>query len=114
MTRRGPTVARGAWWAWRSLRRVRLELRGGARYDQLVIKPPPRLGSAADRGVEAVVRRLEPSCLERALVLQRWLRARGDARDVVIGVTGPDGFRAHAWLEGEPAPEFREIARVAP
>jgi hypothetical protein len=62
-----------------------------------------------------VLRRLEPSCLERALVLQRWLAARGDPREVVIGVTAPDAhFEAHAWLDGESPREFREIARVAP
>jgi hypothetical protein len=59
-----------------------------------------------------VLRRLEPSCLERALVLQRWLAAHGEPRVVVIGVTAAQDFRAHAWLDGEPAPGFHEIARV--
>jgi hypothetical protein len=104
----------GVWWACRSLRTVRRELRTG-RYDRVALAPPPGLGPEAERGVHAVLRRLEPSCLERALVLQSWLGARGEPRDVVIGVTSPDDtFRAHAWLEGESAEGFLEIARVLP
>ena len=34
-------------------------------------------------------RRQRPSCLERSLVLQRWLASQGTSRDLVIGVTGP-------------------------
>jgi len=64
--------------------------------------------------VLAVLKRLDPSCLERSLVLQRWLAAHGDYREIVIGVTGADAFRAHAWLDGEEGPGFHEIARVAP
>jgi Transglutaminase-like superfamily len=83
--------------------------------DRVRVRRPPSLPARAGRGVDAVLRRLEPSCLERALVLQRWLAARGDRRDVIIGVTAPgDGFRAHAWLEGENGSSFTEIARVGP
>lgn len=45
--------------------------------------------------------RLEPTCLERALVEQAWLASQGVIRDVVIGVL-PDGMRngpAHAWVD---------------
>jgi hypothetical protein len=62
----------------------------------------PRLGDGSLRGVMAVIGRLEPTCLERSLVLQSYLRAQGDEREVVIGVrTDEDGFAAHAWLAGE-------------
>jgi hypothetical protein len=62
----------------------------------------PRLGQGSLRGVMAVIGRLEPTCLERSLVLQSYLRAQGVEREVVIGVrTGTDGFAAHAWLAGE-------------
>jgi hypothetical protein len=62
-----------------------------------------------------VLRRLEPSCLGRALVLQRWLASQGALREVVIGVTAPGAdFRAHAWLDGESAPDFQEITRATP
>jgi Transglutaminase-like superfamily len=102
---------RAAWWALRAVRSVRRQLRSRPVAE---VRPPgpPALPARAKRGVEAVLRRLEPSCLERALVLQRWLAAHGEPRVVVIGVTAPGDFRAHAWLEGEPAPGFHEIARV--
>jgi hypothetical protein len=61
---------------------------------------PPALPASAVRGVEVLLRVARPSCLEAALVRQRWLRAHGVACDVVIGVTAPSqGFRAHAWVE---------------
>jgi hypothetical protein len=37
-----------------------------------------------------------------AIVLQAWEAAHGQRRDLVIGTTGPDGFHAHAWLDGDP------------
>lgn len=65
-----------------------------------------------------VLRRLPATCLERAVVLQRWRVARGDPHDVVIGVQGTgDSFRAHAWLDDEDAAEagdFRELVRLRP
>jgi hypothetical protein len=66
--------------------------------------------------VLAVVRRRPSTCLEKALVLQRWEADHGAAADVVIGVKGPsDGFRAHAWLEtmpDVPFGAFEEIMRL--
>ena len=101
----------GAWWAWRA---VRHDLRQRPLDD--VRAPAPRaLPASAGRGVLAVLRRLEPPCLERSLVLQRWLAAQGDARPVVIGVRSPAAaFSAHAWLEGESAPDYHEITRILP
>jgi len=88
---------RAAWWAYRCLRTARRRLATG-RTDVGVT--PPVLPARAVRGVEAVLRRTHPTCLEAALVRQRWLRGQGVLRDVVIGVTAPsDGFRAHAWLD---------------
>ena len=108
------TAGRGAWWALRALRRVRRE-RARVAVDGLVVPAPPPLGPAARRGIDVVLRAASASCLERALVLQRWRASRGQVRAIVIGVTAPGaGFRAHAWLEDEPAPGFSEIARFAP
>jgi Transglutaminase-like superfamily len=108
-------VARCAWWAALAVRRVRRQLRVRPVYEVRLSQPPAAPERRGERGVRAVLRRLEPSCLERALVLQRWLASRGDPREVVIGVTAPTAdFRAHAWLEGESPYEFQEIARVAP
>ena len=61
----------------------------------------------------AVLRIGRASCLERSLVLQRWLAAHEEPRDVVIGVAPPStGFAAHAWLEGEPTRGYHEVARL--
>lgn len=64
----------------------------------------------------AVLRLRGATCLERSLVLQRFDAAAGRARVLIVGVTGPgDGFRAHAWLDGDRQgdTELREIVRVA-
>jgi hypothetical protein len=56
------------------------------------------------------------SCLVSALVLQRWDAEHGLMREVVIGVTQPEEFGAHAWLEGEThgdEGEYIEIRRLA-
>jgi hypothetical protein len=78
---------------------------------------PPAVPSAAVRGVRAVLRRTRHTCLEEALILQRWFEAMGDPRDVVIGVRGPgEHFSAHAWLEDDVAGsvEFHELTRIKP
>ena len=111
-----PTL-RAAWWTHRALRRVRADLRAnGLRYAPAPV--PPRLPTDARRGVLAVLRREASTCLERALVLQRWHQAHGNARDVIIAVKGPQvDFAAHAWLDGEPdgdVSRFAELMRLPP
>jgi hypothetical protein len=107
---------RAAAWALRALRRTRRDLarRGldGAR-----VSAPPSLPAHARRGVLAVIRRRPNTCLERALVLQRWEAAHGAGADVVIGVPalGDDEFIAHAWLETMPDGQvgsYHEIHRI--
>jgi hypothetical protein len=101
MARRfNPTVLRGALWAAVSARLVRRRLKHQGL--QASVPRPPRLGAEATRGVMGALRRLEPTCLERALVEQAWLASQGIRRDVVIGVLR-DGFEsgpAHAWVDG--------------
>lgn len=115
-----PTIAdgRAALWAFRALRSGRAQLREGAVRD-VVLPAPPAVSPRALRAVRIVLRSRDPSCLERALVLQRWLCAHGVAKDVVLGTQGSAGseFRAHAWLDGEPQPagdHYVEILRLAP
>jgi hypothetical protein len=105
---------RAAWWAYRCLRDVRRRLADG--YTDVRVAPPA-LPTSAVRGVEGLLRRAQPSCLEAALVRQRWLRAHGVLCDVVIGVTAPrDGFKAHAWLDEAhniaPRQPWYELTRV--
>jgi hypothetical protein len=109
-----PTL-RAAFWAMRALRRAERDLaRDGLRGAH--VSPPPPLPAHARRGVLAVIRRRPSTCLERALVLQRWEAAHGAASDVVIGVPGRRGdFAAHAWLESMPdrqAAEYHELMRI--
>jgi len=99
MSRRPPRLCdlRAAWWAHCCLRSAKERLAAG-HLDVWV--RPPTLPATAIRGVEATLRRSQPTCLEAALVRQRWLEAQGVRRDVVIGVTAPSaGFKAHAWLD---------------
>ena len=106
---------RGALWARRAVRDARRQLRDGNLKD-LSVAPPYGLPPSADYGVHAVLRRLPSTCLERAVVLQRWRIAQGDPREIVIGVLREeDEFKAHAWVEGEDdqlAPAFEELMRV--
>ena len=115
--RAGLTLAdvRAALWAHRTLGRARRQL-GAGRVTDFVLAPPPPLPAAARRGVEALLRRRRHTCLEAALVRQRWLAAHGMHRKVVIGVASPrDRFVAHAWVDGEePAASqrFCELTRI--
>lgn len=110
-------VARGAWWTLAAVHETRRQLR----HDGLAgfqLTSPPSLPPRSERGMWLILGRLRPTCLERALVLQAWLMARGSAHDVVVGVrkTGPD-FKAHAWIDTEESwqrGDFREIARFGP
>lgn len=108
-----PADLRAAAWTLREhadLRR-RLEAEGAA----ATVGPPPPLPAAAARAVRATLRGRRASCLEAAIILQRWHAAHGRPLDLVIGVTAPGpGFHAHAWLEGEdlrPVEPFTEILR---
>jgi hypothetical protein len=117
--RRLPDLAavRAAWWTWRALRVVRRALASGEVRD-IALPAPPRLPGRAVRGVERALRRSEPTCLERALVRQRWLAAHGRPVPIAIGVTSPaEGFQAHAWLIGEDdelSGRYHELTRLAP
>lgn len=111
------SAVRAAWWTLRALRRVREQLTEG-HLTTLSVASPPSLPPEAVRGVEAVLRRRQNSCLERAILLQRWHVSQGRPLDVVVGVTSPaEMFRAHAWLEDEPppaSPRFAELFRLEP
>jgi hypothetical protein len=117
--RRVPDLAslRAAWWARTALHAARRALARGDVRD-IELPAPPALPASAVRGVDGLLRRREHTCLERALVRQRWLAAHGEPRAIAIGVTAPSrGFAAHAWLVGEDdpqAPAFRELTRLEP
>ncbi len=110
MWRLKPSVLRAALWAARAAWRARRQLRGGVAHPTL--PPCPPLPATAAPGVVGVLRRMERTCLERSLVLQAWLAAHGDYRDIVIGVpeTGFGVDPAHAWVDGtEPASDAKYL-----
>src|SRR5688572_6391772 len=111
-----PATLRAALWTFRALGDARRQLRDSGLED-LTLPRLPHLPDSAARGVYAVLRRRSHTCLERAVVLQRWHAGHGDPRDIVVGVAGTgDTFRAHAWLEREEdehqLDSFRELRRV--
>jgi hypothetical protein len=112
LRRHGRDGLRVALWTARAWHRVRRQLaRGGM---DAVRPPAPPRTSARDRYlVLGVLHRVGASCLERSLVLQRWYAGHRTSRTLVIGVSAPStGFRAHAWLDGEPDPHRHGLVEV--
>jgi Transglutaminase-like superfamily len=99
-----PANLRAAWWAVRTTRRTRRLLDAKGLDAAHAPPPPPPLPVEAKRGMRGALWRMRESCLVNAIVVQAWDSAHGRRRDLVVGVTGPDGFRAHAWLDGDPVP----------
>ena len=111
-----PTV-RGAGWATLALYRLRREIP----CDGLDVRVlAPRAASPQGvRGVEAALRLRRATCLERSLIVQRWLMASGSSHDVLVGVSGGAGsMEAHAWIDRYDSEDegegFRVLTRVAP
>lgn len=103
MTIRGLPSARAIWWAQRAASRTKADL-AASTLDELVVLQPPALPTGCRRWVATTLRVRRDSCLVRSAVLQTWDASHGRPRDLVIGVTAPAaGFKAHAWLDGEPA-----------
>jgi hypothetical protein len=94
------STLRAAWWTARSLRRLRIDLQANGLRAELTA--PPRLPSTAVSGLTVTTRCMRATCLERSLLLQKWLLAHGRPYTLVIGVPAPgvEPFIAHAWLEG--------------
>ncbi len=113
-----PTV-RGAGWAMLALRRLRREIPSEG-LDVHVLAP--RAASPRGvRGVEVALRLRRATCLERSLIVQRWLMAYGSSHDVLVGVNGGAGsMEAHAWIDRYDSEDegdgegFRVLTRVAP
>jgi hypothetical protein len=55
------------------------------------------------------------TCLERSLIMQRWLLATGRPHDVLIGVKSPrETTIAHAWLDHEDSRGHHVLMRLPP
>ncbi len=93
---------RAALWALRAAHSARRQVAAGRMLPDHLPEVPAGPASA-ERGVRAVLTRRGDTCLVRAVVRQAWFASHGSERELVIGVTAPAaGFRAHAWLEGDP------------
>jgi hypothetical protein len=106
-------VMPAAWWALGAWIRCRVQLRRGG-LGAVRLPAPPAERPGAEAGVRRVLAGVRASCLEAALVWQRWHAGHGRPRDVVIGVRGPSArFGAHAWLDGDAADAqaFQELSR---
>ena len=101
---------RAAWWTVRAVRAARHAVHT-EQTNALVLPRAPAVGLAATPGVNAVLRRRDDTCLVRALVRQAWLAGQGRDVDVIVGVTAPSDFRAHAWLDGDSDGGYLELAR---
>jgi hypothetical protein len=114
---RAPATLRDAAWAIRALRRLRRALpRDGL---EARVAAPPGSARAGVRGVELALRLGHATCLERSLIVQRWLLAHGRSHDVLVGVAGGvDALDAHAWVHRYDAPDqadgYRVLTRVSP
>ena len=96
-----PTRFAAGVWALIAFAAVRRALRTRNIQDLSVLRPPG-LPAAARSSVDLVLTAAGATCLQKAAVMQRWDRAHGRDRKIVIGVTPPSkGFKAHAWLEGD-------------
>jgi hypothetical protein len=112
LPRRDPQTLRAAWWALRAVRRARRDLKTKG-LQARVTPPPAGLPWGSRTGVNGVLNRLSPTCLERALVLQSWLTAHEIPRDVVVGVRHEaSDVKAHAWVEGVAHPSEYEKYHV--
>jgi Transglutaminase-like superfamily len=55
------------------------------------------------------------TCLERSLIMQRWMMAIGRPHDVLIGVKSPrETTIAHAWLDHEDSRGHHILMRLPP
>jgi hypothetical protein len=108
-----PAKVRAAWWTFCAIRRVRRQLADGG-VSALDLEPPS-LPYEGKGGVRFALRFGTRNCLVSAAVRQAWCLAHGRSYDLVIGVQPPArGFKAHAWLSGDPpaaAQGFVELAR---
>ncbi len=106
-----PSKLRAAWWAYAALRDLRRQLRENSDIRTVAVRNLPNR-AAVER---SRLRTGETApCLERSLVVQRWLAAHGVQCEIVIGVGGSSSdFRAHAWLDCDPdGAGYGEILRL--
>jgi Transglutaminase-like superfamily len=103
----------GLVWADTALRHVRRRLdTDGLR---VRIPPPPRSRLPLAGLIDRWLLWRGATCLERSLVMQRWLLAAGEPHQLIIGVEKPgDTVMAHAWLDHEDSRGYLELLTLDP
>ena len=108
-----PGAARTLLWSLRMVGRIREQVPQRS-FRDIALSAPPALDRRSRSAVNAGLRLRRATCLEQALLRQRFDAANGVDRTLIIAVSSPaNGFRAHSWLEGEPQRDqsLREIVR---
>ena len=113
---RAKAAARTTWWTLRTWWQVHRRLASGRWGNEalpLITVPAGPSRPHSGRAARLVLACCRATCLETALVRQARAAGAGAAIDVVVGVTAPaNGFRAHAWLDGDRVdPGFVELWR---
>jgi len=111
------TTLRAGAWAVLALRTLRRQIPTEG-LDVRVV-PAPALPATATSGIEVALCIRRATCLERSLIMQRWLMAHGSPHDVLVGVAGgTESIDAHAWIDrydqDEEGGGYQVLTRVAP
>jgi hypothetical protein len=103
-------------WLDRSLADVRESLQAeGIYYARARLPDPPYAARWLTLLVAARLAMQRATCLERSLIMQRWLMANGQPHDVLIGVRSPrETTIAHAWLDHEDSLSYHVLMRLPP
>jgi hypothetical protein len=102
-------------WLDTGLTDVRISLRTEGIDARLRLPDPPYATPWLTGLVAARLAMQHATCLERSLIMQRWLMATGRPHDVLIGVRSPrETTIAHAWLDHENSRGHHILLRLPP
>lgn len=103
----------GLRWTEDSLRRLRRELPDAGL--RVRVSPPSSASPRLTPFLAGWLRLRKATCLERSLIMQRWLVEVGQPHDVLIGVGPPaPTLIAHAWLDHEDPCGHEVMLRLGP
>jgi hypothetical protein len=102
-------------WSDESLLAVRQGLDTEGIDTRLRVPDPPYAAPWLTGLIAARLAMLHATCLERSLIMQRWMMAIGRPHDVLIGVKSPrETTIAHAWLDHEDSQGHHVLLRLPP
>lgn len=101
-------------WVDQSLRQLRPGLRSEGLTAYRVLTDPPNPVPWLTPLLKVRLVMLGATCLERSLILQRWMLSIGRSHDVLIGAKSPQETTvAHAWLDHEDSGGHVVLTRVS-